>query len=212
MKKFFLSLVVMSTLNGFGQDSLRVKAKSLETRAFSLTPRHRKIVKVNGLAFGLGLTFFIDENSIKKLNGVNVEINPIAPLILLMADPEIGGLPNNSSLIHNGLSVSTGNFNRSSLNGLGISASNLGYSCNGVSISGLYNYTTNLNGLHISGLWNFSKKGNGVLIAAFNNSETYTGIQIGLFNHSKNLRGMQFGLWNTNSKRKLPILNWQFKA
>jgi hypothetical protein len=38
-----------------------------------------------------------------------------------------------------------------------------------------------------------------------------SGLQIGIVNKSKNLRGIQIGIWNVNQKRKLPLLNWNFK-
>jgi hypothetical protein len=37
------------------------------------------------------------------------------------------------------------------------------------------------------------------------------GVQIGLINKSKKLKGLQIGLWNVNQKRKLPLINWNFK-
>jgi hypothetical protein len=49
----------------------------------------------------------------------------------------------------------------------------------------------------ISGVFNKTKKGNGV--------------QIGLVNMAKEMRGVQIGLWNVNQKRKLPLINWNFK-
>ena len=37
------------------------------------------------------------------------------------------------------------------------------------------------------------------------------GLQIGVVNKSKNLRGIQIGIWNVNQKRRLPLINWNFK-
>jgi hypothetical protein len=51
----------------------------------------------------------------------------------------------------------------------------------------------------------------GVQISAFNYINTGSGLQIGLFNTSQNFKGIQIGLWNVNQKRKLPIINWNFK-
>lgn len=66
----------------------------------------------------------------------------------------------------------------------------------GICITGLHNRIDEFQGLAIAGLVNRSIKG--------------TGLQIGLVNKCKHLRGIQIGLWNENSKRKLPIINWNF--
>lgn len=39
----------------------------------------------------------------------------------------------------------------------------------------------------------------------------FKGLQIGIRNKSDNMKGIQIGLWNVNGKRKLPIINWNFK-
>lgn len=66
----------------------------------------------------------------------------------------------------------------------------------GVSITGIYNRIDEFHGLVFAGLGNKSIKG--------------SGLQIGLVNKCKHLRGVQIGLWNVNSKRKLPLINWNF--
>jgi len=52
---------------------------------------------------------------------------------------------------------------------------------------------------------------NGLQIGISNTGRRARGLQIGLVNESDNLKGVQIGLWNVNKKRKLPIINWNFK-
>lgn len=96
---------------------------------------------------------------------------------------------------------------------------------NGVSAGIIGQINRKVHGISASVFINFTEKHSGVQLAAFNESYLMyglqvgvsntggrvRGLQIGLFNHSNNLRGVQLGLWNVNQKRKLPILNWNFK-
>jgi hypothetical protein len=52
----------------------------------------------------------------------------------------------------------------------------------------------------------------GMQLGGYNNADRITGVQIGIFNKTKHIKGIQIGLWNVNQKRKLPILNWNFKT
>ncbi len=38
------------------------------------------------------------------------------------------------------------------------------------------------------------------------------GLQIGVVNKAKRLRGIQLGIWNINERRKLPLINWNFRT
>jgi hypothetical protein len=71
------------------------------------------------------------------------------------------------------------------------------YKVNGVSGVLWVNFTEIIRGLQFSLLWN--------------DSYETKGVQIGLINRSKKLKGFQIGLWNINQKRKLPLINWNFK-
>lgn len=53
---------------------------------------------------------------------------------------------------------------------------------------------------------------NGVSVGLVNHAADVRGLQIGLFNKTIELKGFQFGLWNMNEKRRLPIVNWDFKS
>lgn len=237
MKNKIAIIILFFSLNTFSQENLNTKIDSTVTRVFSFTPRSRIVSKVNGFAFGLGInSMFTDSNSIKQVNGLNVEINPIPLLVMFFVDPDKMYWTEDSDFILNGLNISTGNFNNAKINGLTISGLNVNHTNNGFSINGFYNYSKNLNGLHISGLVNFSESSNGLFVALLNDSENFNGlqigvfnksvnsnglqigvfnnttkhigIQIGLFNISKNKSGLQLGFWNINGKRSLPILNF----
>jgi hypothetical protein len=138
----------------------------------------------------------------------------------------------------NGISV-TGMMNfATQLNGIMLSNVSDAYKLNGLQ-GGMASHATIANGLQISFVGNGSTKMRGIQIGGFNYAEFSTdntndykpnmpnligmqiglknkaqnlsGIQIGLFNKSQQLKGLQLGLWNVNNKRKLPILNWNFK-
>lgn len=207
------ALLLLTTLSSLAQGRAQV---------FSLTPLAKNVVEVNGMAMGIGFSWG-GATAGATINGLNLEINPLSPFFILIQDPVKGGREGDAAVEVNGLHIAVGGFNGNGIvNGLGISVYNIGYACNGVSITGLYNTSGILNGLHISGIANTADKGVGLLIAPINNTAQYgglqlglynnadnlTGVQIGIFNRSKEVKGLQIGLWNTNSKRSLPFINW----
>ncbi len=212
MKTKLLMLLLFLNSLGFAQGRAQV---------FSFTPLSKNVVEVNGLALGIG--HWLGSQNGATINGINIEINPVSPFFILLQDPSKGARSGESSVDVNGLHIAVGGFNgNGSVNGLGISVYNIGYACNGVSITGLYNNSDTLNGLHISGIANKAGNGVGVTIAPINTADQYgglqvglynsvdsfTGVQIGLFNRSKEMKGLQVGLWNRNGKRSLPFINW----
>jgi hypothetical protein len=95
----------------------------------------------------------------------------------------------------------------------GISAGLIGQinrQVSGVSASLVMNLVERHNGIQIA-MFNESYAMNGLQIGLSNYGNRARGLQIGLFNQSKNFKGIQLGLWNRNQKRKLPILNWNFR-
>ena len=82
---------------------------------------------------------------------------------------------------------------------------------NGLSLAGGWNIIDEQNGLQLAFIANSSYYLKGFYISAFNYANTGSGLQIGLFNNAKIYKGIQLGLWNVNQKRKLPIVNWNFK-
>ena len=230
MKTTFKLLLLLFTLTGFAQ-----KRDTLRSQIFSLSPVSPKVDKVNGMAFGIGHIF--TEKLPKKVNGINLEINPALPLFLMFMDPTKVGRDSLKMTI-NGLHLSAGGLvGGIKLNGVGISVYNVCYASNGFSITGLHNVGKHLNGFHISGLSNIADTGSGLLIAGvndiddfkgarigiFNNSIDATGlsigivninkdemrgVQIGLYNKTNKCKGLQVGVWNSNGKRSFPFINW----
>jgi hypothetical protein len=215
--KILFGLLVFS-LTVFGQQ------ESLKTAVFSLTPRTKNVDKVNGLSLGMGFSIS-QKSSIKEINGLNVEVNPLSLIIVLFDDPSRRGFSTSSTLSINGLSIGSGHSNQNdevAYTGLEIAMFNTGFACNGISINGFYNYSVKLNGIHFSGIATISKTANGLFIAVNNNSETmnglqlglinksihFNGLQLGIFNKSKSQKGLQVGFWNINNKRSMPFINW----
>lgn len=237
MKNKVLLIAMIFSVFGFSQDTLKIATDTLETRIFSFTPRSKKVSKVNGLTFGLGVNCLLDDNSsIKKINGINIEVNPVSLLVVLFADPDKVSWTGNADFVLNGLNISSGTNNNAIINGMNISLFNISNTNNGVSINGFYNYSKDLNGLHISGIANSCENSNGLLMAIINNSDilkgiqiggfnksvdskglqiglynksvNHIGIQIGLFNFTNKMKGLQLGFWNINGKRSMPFLNF----
>jgi hypothetical protein len=236
MKTNFLILFLTSFFCAFSQE--KVSQDSLKTVVFSLTPRTKKVDMVNGLAIGLGYDMF-ENSKITEVNGINLEINPLTVLYLMFDDPSRRGFPKESTIKINGLSIGTGHSNQNedvAYSGISVSLLNSGFSNNGISVNGFYNYATKMNGLHVSGLANVSKNMNGLSFSFSNTSENlngiqigllndadyfngiqvglythslkYRGIQIGLVNKTQSQKGLQLGFWNINNKRSFPFLNW----
>ena len=231
MKINQLVLLLLVTLTGFAQQ----QNDSLHTQIFSLSPVSSKVDVVNGMAFGIGHIF--TEKFPKKVNGLNLEINPLVPLVLMFQDWE--RVDNDSlKMTMNGLHLSAGGFSGGvKLNGVGVSVYNVSYASNGFSVTGFYNVAKHINGVHISGLYNGADAASGLFIAAINDADDFTGmrigvkngseyskglniglvnlneaemhgVQIGLFNKAGKCKGLQIGVWNINSKRSLPFINW----
>lgn len=78
-------------------------------------------------------------------------------------------------------------------------------------MAALFNDAYYMNGLQ-TGFSNYAYRTNCVQLSILGNgSKEMKGVQIGLFNKAVKLRGIQIGAWNVNQKRKLPIINWNFK-
>lgn len=86
---------------------------------------------------------------------------------------------------------------------------NFSYQHNGLQMA-IYNNSYIVKGLQIGGS-NSAVRMIGVQVGVSNTPKAITGLQIGVFNKSKKLRGIQIGIWNVNQKRKLPLINWNFK-
>jgi hypothetical protein len=192
----------------FHQDSINIHGISVGLWSFNSKPRH---TNTNGIKF--------------ELIGVGV-IMPLSPIV-----------ENDSSFVKlqqeslseriNGLNLSTsGTVCHCLTNGLTAGLiGQINFQVNGISTSLFMNFTQKHNGLMTAmfneayymnglqiGLSNYGYKTKGVQLGLLSNgSKEMKGLQIGLFNKSEKLRGIQIGLWNVNQKRKLPLINWNFK-
>ncbi|WP_281230911.1 LA_2272 family surface repeat-containing protein [Flavobacterium gelatinilyticum] len=197
-------------------------------KIFSLSPISRRVNTVNGFALGVG-HYENKKIKLQTINGLNVEASPLSIALFTISinvpfESFLVGINDNvisnvaffddvtkTYIKINGLNISSGGFTGGAeMRGMNVSIISGMNTMNGFSVGGIL-HTENFAGLSISGFANISESGNGIQIAPSNVSRRHNGIQIGLFNHSKNLRGVQFGIWNTNGKRKLPLINWQFK-
>jgi hypothetical protein len=191
---------------------------------FPIWTFHQKNINIHGISVGFFSTAISERNT--NTNGIRLELIGLGMFTALIPSfPEFDTLPPSERI--NGLSLSAsgticdcytngvsagfvGQINRQ-VNGISLSAMmNIAKKQNGVMIA-TANYTEITNGLQL-GLTNGSSKINGVQIAmTINESEEMRGLQIGVVNKSENFRGIQIGIWNVNQKRKLPIVNWNFK-
>jgi len=223
-KKLFLIIAVLFNSFLFSQDSLKMTNQKI--RLVAITPLNTEVDKVNGLAFGLGLDsqyLLKDETSLKlqKVNGLNLEINPLGILFWLFYDP--AKTANVETVQVNGLSISAaGYFRGISHNGVSVSLYNYGHTMNGV-MGSLANFDIEQgNGAFVAILGVSSKEMKGASFSAFNNTEILRGVQIGfvnknvdgkglqfgLVNKSNKMKGLQIGFWNKNGKRTLPLINF----
>ncbi|GGB70928.1 hypothetical protein GCM10007424_08650 [Flavobacterium suaedae] len=212
-------------------------ADTLKTKVFSFTPVSKYTGKVNGLTFGVGHELNRGSQSV-TVNGLNLEVNPLTPFIVLMVEPRKSMIKYSVPTTVNGVHIAVGGFlGGGIINGLNLSVFNAGRITNGLSITAFYNYTYEMNGLHIAGISNTTDKASGVLLSFGNSADDFkglqvgainmarnsmvglqlggyneagnmTGIQIGIFNKAKKVKGFQLGLWNVNEKRSLPIINF----
>lgn len=204
-------LVIFGLILGqivYAQDNLKVNQDKPKLIGFSPS---KKTKNVNGI-----LVKYFDEidNEIqpKKVNGIGLGFNFLGiffPVLMLVNigtidNWEIGEIsmepiPEKMNKI-NGMQLSIINMEPTVINGLELSlSSNLGAPSviNGVAISPLYNLHHTTNGAVVSTFANISAK--------------CRGVQIALVNVCKDSKGVQIGFWNENEKRKLPLINWNFK-
>ncbi|MBD3906976.1 hypothetical protein NAL32_20050 [Chryseobacterium sp. Ch-15] len=222
--KLFLIIAIIFNSWMFCQDSLKVNEQ--EVRVIAVTPLNYGITKVNGLAVGLGFDpkyLFKDDGltKIQKVNGLNLEVNPLGLMYLLFYNPPRA---QDEELIKvNGLNISSAGYLRGvSHNGVSVSLYNYGHTMNGVMGSllsfdiekgrGVFFSTMSVSSKEMKGLsiapFNGAEVLRGVQIGFYNNNSDGKGLQIGLVNRSKKMKGLQIGFWNKNGKRTLPLINF----
>ncbi|ROI00588.1 LA_2272 family surface repeat-containing protein [Chryseobacterium daecheongense] len=225
--KFLFIIGLLSSYLVFGQDSLRMFR--LKTQFIAFTPLKNEIEKVNGLTVGLGFDSRYAPNTqsnFQKVNGLNLDINPLGFLIWMFYDPSRIAFKE-AYLQVNGINISAAGYVRGvNHNGVSLSMYNYGNTMNGMLVSAITTDIEKGNGVLISGLGISAKELKGLSISIFNDANTLKGmqigfhnkattgkgLQIGIVNKSDKLRGLQIGFWNKNGKRKLPLVNWNFKA
>lgn len=222
--KLFLIIAIIFNSLMFCQDSL--KANEQEVRIIAVTPLNYDITKVNGLAIGLGFDpkyLFKDDDltEIQKVNGLNLEVNPLGLMYLLFYNPPRA---QDEELIKvNGLNISSAGYLRGvSHNGVSVSLYNYGHTMNGV-MGSLSSFDIEKGkGIFIAPLSVSSKEMKGLSFSAVNDTEILRGFQIGLVNRnidgkglqfglvnrSSKMKGLQIGFWNKNGKRTLPLINF----
>jgi hypothetical protein len=189
---------------------------------------------INGVSVGLwsynSKPRFTNTNGIKlELIGVGIGIPLIPSSPIAQTDSEYVSLaaqPLSEQI--NGLNLSASGTVCHCLTN-GITAGFMGQihqQVNGITVAGLVNFVQKQNGIMVASIneayylngvqlsfWsNSADYIKGLQISLFSNISTKTkGVQLGLFNTTKEFKGVQIGLWNVNPKRKLPLINWNFR-
>lgn len=187
----------------YASDSLKVD--SLKPRLIAASPS-KNVRNVNGILF----KYFDEEDHFKpkKVNGLGMGFNFVGiflpPLMLFNLQPpgnhDYVIVPRKKMNTINGLQLSIINMEPTVTNGLEINVSsniNTYVVTNGMSVSPFFNVHHEMKGVSVAPLANIGQK--------------CRGIQIGLYNQCKDFRGIQIGGWNENGRRKLPLINWNFK-
>lgn len=204
--RILLAAVLLFSNLMYASDS--VKADSLKPRLIAASPS-KNVKNVNGILF----KYYDEEDHFKpkKVNGLGMGFNVMGiflpPLMLFTLQPDHWNLNNDYVILRrekmntiNGLQLSLINMEPTVTNGLEINISsnvNTYAVTNGMSVSPFFNLHHEMKGVSVAPLANIGQK--------------CRGIQIGLYNKCKDFRGIQIGGWNENGRRKLPLINWNFK-
>ncbi len=204
MKNLILGLLVLATYS-CGTGKMATKDSQQVDKKYVAWYSPSQATDVYGLMFEVFPkeypTYF------PNIYGIDFNISPIAIVSLMALTPyllipnmDIEQTDNTVDMYKKiyGIQIALLNFEPSIICGLDINA-----------ICSLED--SKINGISFSPLLNKHNTVNGLSIAILSNNIQYCkGVQIGLFNTCTNLRGFQIGLWNKNSKRSLPIINWNF--
>lgn len=170
--------------------------------------------EINGLALGAWAESMkgddINERDSLKVNGINLEINPIM-LFVLIRGAWNAGYPDSLGYYHTAIE----NNYSTTLNGInvGVLATVGNYRVRGISVGGITTVVDQMSGICITGFNNFAYVADGLQFSLIRNRATVArGIQVGIYNKATRLRGIQLGLWNVNERRSLPFINWQFTS
>lgn len=185
---------------------------------FLLWTYHQRNINIHGVSLGIGSVRGEPRNT--NTNGIKIEL--IGAGIAVPLIPESPIATNDSSFADemaadvseriNGLSISaSGTVCDCITNGITVGfLGQINLKVRGVSAAFFMNFTQSISGVHAAMITE-SYQSNGIQIGAVNVGHRVNGLQIGVFNKSSTLKGIQIGLWNVNQKRKLPLINWNFK-
>jgi hypothetical protein len=212
--KLIALITLLSTIQAYAQFQ--------RINRFPLATFHQKNSNITGISFGAYTTLTKGNEKFRNVqtNGIRLEaigggiVSPLLPFSPISTTEKqfLATMRSPASETVNGLNFSpAGTICDCVVNG--ISAGLVGQinrEVSGISLSMIDNMAEQHNGVQLA-LFNESYVMNGFQIGLGNSSGKAKGIQLGLFNHADNLKGVQLGLWNSNGKRKLPIINWNFK-
>ena len=216
IKRTFASIIFfILAICSYGQNDNR----------FPIWTFHEKNVNIHGISVGLVSTGTSERNTNTNTNGIRLELIGIGILIPMI--PNIPTFEERYSERINGLNLSTlGTACDCLTNGISVGGvGQINYQVNRISLSAMINITQKQNGIMVATV-NYSHTMNGLQLGFNNNGEEIKGVQvaltinetekmrglqIGVVNKSENLRGIQIGIWNVNQKRRLPLINWNFK-
>ena len=198
--------------------SVCVHGQVRKKNVFPIWTYHKKNINIHGISLGLASVF--DEPRLTNTNGIKLELIGVGILVPLIPQSPIA---QNDSAFAELMKAPVSE----RINGLNLSLSGTACDCvtNGVSAGFVGQITRKVNGISASVFLNFTQVTNGVQAAfmnesyklrglqlgARNHAKSVKGFQVGLINSSRKLKGIQLGLWNVNDKRKLPLINWNFK-
>ncbi len=165
---------------------------------------HQKNAVICGLS--LGLWNFSDQPRNTSTNGIRLALigeGLLVPLIPFSPIPETETLFNEKQK-----EPFTEKINGLNIAGTGTAGT---FIINGISLGLFGQIVSKVNGFSASLLMNYAQIHNGIQIAAINEAYKMKGLQLGIINRSKETKGIQIGFWNVNERRKLPLINWNFR-
>lgn len=188
---------------------------------FPVGTYHKKNQNINGLSVGLFSLGLDDGDRNVKTNGIKIEAVGLGLILPLISRSPVAETEKAFKSEMSGEPAER-------VNGLSLSASGTVCDCitNGLSLGVIGQVNRQVNGVSLSILGNLAQKHqgfqlgfanenyvmNGFQLGISNSGSRVKGLQIGLINYSDKLRGVQIGVWNVNKKRKMPIVNWNFKG
>lgn len=195
---------------------------------------HQDSINIYGLSVGVSGLLKTPENT----NTYGLRLSAIGEGIFIFMLPESPVIDLDDTANHK---YRSGKVTSESITGINLSASGTMCRCNingistgflghvsdtvyGISAVIFQNYVQVQNGIQFAliteaykirgiqlGLMNSNIHATGIQLGGYNKNKHTKGLQLGGVNKSKHTRGVQIGLWNVNERRKLPLINWNFR-